>query len=142
MAITRCFAAAVFAGLAFALAAPASAVTEMSGHYIAVVTDSARQSISNDWYVTSCGDGCASVAHSPGGPTWKQANVVNGQWTLESVDNVDCGDGTSVPNALSAHYTWDPNTLAGKVLDTYTVPACGNPAGAQGTNTLQLKKAP
>src|ERR1700743_3717856 len=31
------------------------------------------------------------------------------------VHTLSCPDGTVLPNAVSAHYTWDPNTLAGTV---------------------------
>ena len=31
--------------------------------------------------------------------------------------SAECPDGTSVPNAIAAHRTWDPNTLAGTVQD-------------------------
>ena len=63
MAIVRGFAATViFAGLALGLAAPASAGPAMSGHS----TSRLRRhqmvySATNDWYFTSCGDGCANV---------------------------------------------------------------------------------
>jgi hypothetical protein len=145
MFIGRGFAAtAIFAGLALGLAPPASAAPVMSGHYIRTETDpQTGQSETDDWYATPCGDGCASLAPTPDGPPISQARLVNGQWTLESaVHALICPDGTGVPNAVSAHYTWDPNTLAGTVQVTYNVPACGNPAGYQTTNDVQITQVP
>ena len=40
---------------------------------------------------------------------------VNGQWPIDSIGYVGCKDGTRADNAASTHYTWDPNTLAGRV---------------------------
>ena len=145
MTITRGFAATViFAGLAVGTASAAWAETTMSGHYIRTETSpQTGQSDINDWYATPCGDGCVSLASTPGGPVLSQARLVNGQWTLDSaVHAVVCPDDTVVPDAVSAHYTWDPNTLAGTVQATYNVPACGNPAGYQTTNDVQISQAP
>ena len=145
MAIAPGFAATViFAGLAVGTASAARAETTMSGHYIRIETNPQNgQSVTDDWYATPCGDGCASLASTPGGPAISQARLVNGQWTLDSaVHTLICPDGTVVPNAVSAHYTLDPNTLAGTVLLTYQVPACGSPAGLQVTNNVQLRQAP
>jgi hypothetical protein len=141
MTITRGFAAIViFAGLAVGTASAAWAETTMSGHYIRSEIDpQTGESEADEWYATPCGDGCASIASTPGGPAISQARLVNGQWTLTSaVHTLTCPDGTVVPNAVNAYYTWDPNTLAGNVQLTYEVPACGNPAGYQKTNFVQL----
>ena len=141
MAFARGFAAtAIFAGLALGLAAPASA---LSGHYINTETNpQTGQSSTSDWYITPCGDGCASVAvNNPGDPGW-QARLVNGQWTMDTTSTAICVDGTQVANAESGHYTWDANALAGRHQVTINVPACGNPAGVQFTNNFQLKQAP
>jgi hypothetical protein len=145
MAIARGFAATViFAGLAVGTPSAAWAETTMSGHYIRTETNpQTGQSATDDWYATPCGDGCASLASTPGGPAQSQARLVNGQWTLDStVGTLRCPDGTVVSNAVSAHYTWDPNTLAGTVQLTYQVPACGHPAGYQTTNNVQIRQAP
>ena len=140
MTIRRYFAAtATFTGLAIALAAPAS--SDMNGHYTYTETDAAGRASNSDWYVTPCGDGCVAVALTPGGPT-KQAHLVNGQWALDSTDNLECEDGTSVPNATTAHFTWDPNTLAGTVVSTDTLPVCGEQPGHQETNTMKLVQVP
>jgi hypothetical protein len=140
MAIGRAFATtAIFTGLATALAAPAS--SDMNGHYTFTETDASGQAASSDWYVTPCGDGCVSVALTPGGPT-KQANVVNGQWVLDSTDKLECEDGTTAPDATTAHFTWDPNTLAGTVVSTDIVPVCGEQPGHQESNTMKLVQVP
>jgi hypothetical protein len=86
----------------------------MSGQYIRTETN-AEIGLSSDadWYVTSCGDGCASVAGTPGGPA-VQARLVNGRWTMDEEGNAAlCLDGSVVPNSETSHYTWDPYTLAG-----------------------------
>ena len=143
MAIARGFAATViFAGLAVGTASAVWAETTLSGHYIRTETNPQYgQSVTDDWYATPCGDGCASLASTPGGPAISQARLVNGQWTLDSaVHTLICPDG-SVVNAVSAHYTLDPNTLAGTVQLTYQVPTCGTPAGYQTTNNVQLRQA-
>jgi hypothetical protein len=145
MTITRgVAAAAMFAGVAVGTASAAGADTTMSGHYIRTETNpQTGHSQTDDWYVTPCGDGCASIAITPNASAPSQAHLVNGQWTLDSaVHALTCSDGTVVPNAVSAHYTWDPNTLAGTVQVTYNVPACGNPAGHTQTNNVQLRQAP
>jgi hypothetical protein len=145
MTITRGFAAAaMLAGLAVGTASAAWAETTMSGHYIRTETNpQTGQSENDDWYATPCGDGCVSLASAPGGPVISRARLVNGQWVLDSaVHTLNCPDGTVVPDAVSAHYMWDPNSLAGTVQVTYNVPACGNPAGYQSTNFVQISPAP
>jgi serine/threonine kinase PknH len=127
-------------------AAPASAAAanQMSGHYIVNETEPKGYSVTMDWHFTPCGDGCASVTiGGPGPGPMGQARLVNGQWTLDSPPgDVNCPDGSKVPHGSAQSYTWDPNTLAGKDQMTYTLPACGNPAGSQQTNSLQLRQAP
>jgi hypothetical protein len=144
MAIAQGFAVTVIsAGLAVGTASAAWADTTLSGHYVRTETGAqSGQSITDDWYATPCGDGCASLASTPGGPVQSQARLVSGQWIVDTTGApLQCPDG-SVVNAVSAHYTLDPNTLAGTVLLTYEVPACGNPAGYQTTNNVQVKQAP
>ena len=145
MTLTRAIAAAaILAGLAVGTASAAWADTTLSGHYIRTETQpQTGESVTDNWYATPCGDGCASLADTPGGPAVSQAWLVNGQWTLDSaVHALTCPDSTVVPNAVSAHYMWDPNTLAGTVQETYQVPACGDPVGLQVTNNVQLRQAP
>ena len=146
MTITRGFAAtAIFAGLAVGTAvSTAWAETTMSGHYLRTRnwTRKLVNRATDDWYATPCGDGCASLALTPGGPAISQARLVNGQWTLESaIHTLNCPDGTVAPNAVSAYYTWDPDTLAGTVQLTSNGPACGIPAGYQTVNDVQIRQA-
>jgi hypothetical protein len=61
---------------------------------------------------------------------------------MDTVEGVDCENGGSVPNAVSVHRTWDPNTLAGRLQTTHKVEVCGNPVGYHETHTMQLKQAP
>jgi hypothetical protein len=144
MTVTRGFAATViFAGLAVGTASAAWADTALSGHYIRSEMSQSGQSETDDWYATPCGDGCASIASTPGGPAISQARLVNGQWTLTSASHtLACPDGTVVPNAVNAYYTWDPNTLAGTVQIISQGPACNIPAGYQKTNSVQFTHVP
>ena len=116
----------------------------MSGHYIRIETDpQTGQSETDDWYATPCGDGCASLASTPGGPAISQARLVNGQWTLDSaIHTLNCPDGTVVPNAVSAHYTWDPNTLAGTVQLASNGSACGIQRGTNAPTTSKSGRHP
>ena len=140
MTVVRCLAAAAtFAAIAVGGAGPAWAEPTMNGHYTYTSTGASGQLVTSDWYVTPCGDGCVNVTTNSG---TAEARFVNGQWTGDANSDAKCPDGTVVPNAFSNHYAWDPTTLAGTVAVTYTVPACGSPAGATGTNHMQLKQAP
>jgi hypothetical protein len=142
MAIVPGFAAtAIFAGLALGLAAPASAVNQMSGHYIKTETDTTGQSTTDDFYFTPCGDGCASVADTLGGQPFAQARVVNGKWTMDFTQDATCPDGSDVPNVESAHFTWDPKTLAGTDHYTDKRAVCGDAEPGSDTNTVQFRKA-
>jgi hypothetical protein len=135
MNVTHSFAiAATFAAVAVGAASPASAAPVMSGHYIGTVTAPGGQTSTNDFYFTPCGDGCADESGD-------RAMLVNGLWTMDKTDNAVCPDGTRVDSAISAHYAWDPNTLAGTIQDTDQMAACGNPAGFQWTNNLQFRQA-
>lgn len=143
MAMARGFATtAIFAGLALGLAAPASAVNQMSGHYIETATDpSSGRSTTSDLYFTPCGDGCAFAATTNGGQPFGQARVVNGQWTMDSTNQANCADGSRIPNVESTHYTWDPNTLAGTTQVTDKWAVCGFAAPISYTNNIQLRQA-
>jgi hypothetical protein len=113
----------------------------MNGHYIETETAANGRSASDDWYFASCGDGCVSVARK-GVKAFGQAHLVGGQWNLDIPDETAmCPDNSQVPNALSAHYTWDPNTLAGTVHTTSNVAECGDPAGFEVTDDVQLRQA-
>lgn len=142
MTFTRSLAAgAMFAGLALVLTAPISTADPLNGHYIEAETLPDGHTTNTDWYFTPCGDGCASVANTPAGQSFGQANLINGQWTLDHSGGVDCEEGGDVPNAIHVHYSWDPNSLAGTVKITNNVQACGNPSGYQETNQTQLTQA-
>jgi hypothetical protein len=142
MGVTRSFAiAATLTAVAVGAAATAWAdPPTMNGHYIRTASAPGAPTTTDDWYATPCGDGCASIS-SPRG-VLGQARLVNGQWTLDATMNSQCTDGSQVPSALSVHYTWDPNTLTGSDQTTANVPECGNPAGYQQTNNIELRQAP
>ena len=140
MIVVRSFAAAAtFAAIAVGGAGPAWAEPTMDGHYVYTSTGANGQSVTSDWYVTPCGDGCVTVTTNSG---TGEARFVNGQWTGDANSDAKCLDGTVVPNAFSNHYAWDPKTLAGTVAVTYNVDACGSPAGATGINRMQLRLVP
>jgi hypothetical protein len=143
MTVTKSLAvAATFAAVAVGAATPASAAPEMSGHYVVTETAANGRTTTDHWYFSPCGDGCASVAPK-GAKAFGQAHLVGGQWTLDVTGEMAmCPDGTQVPNALSAHYTWDPSTLAGTVQKTADAPECGDQAGYQATANVQLRQAP
>jgi hypothetical protein len=162
MAIARCITASAFlAGLALGLAAPAGAWGpavpapfpadfQTNAHYIETqINPQTNQPfmikghpVTNDWFFTPCGDGCATAARTAGGKSLGQANLVNGQWTLDTTDGADCPDGTSVPDVVSAHRSWDPNTLAGTISTDGRKAACGFPAGDPEQANIQLQLAP
>jgi hypothetical protein len=162
MDIARGITAAAFVGgLALGLAAPAGAWGpagpapfpadfQTDGHYIGTQIDPKTgqpktiegRPVTNDWYFSPCGDGCVSAAHSPGGPPVGQYNLVNGQWAMDTTDEAECTDGTKVPNAIAAHRTFDPNTLAGTIQETGILPACGNPSGMSRTVNFQFQLVP
>jgi hypothetical protein len=162
MAVARCITATGFlAGLALGLATPAGAWGpagpapfpadfQTNGHYSETQINPKTnrpfkvhgQDVVNQWFFSSCGDGCASAARAQGGQALGQANLVNGQWVLDTTDGAECPDGTSVPDAIAAHRTWDPNTLAGTVQTTGKEGACGFPAGDPETADIQLQLVP
>jgi hypothetical protein len=162
MAIARCITTTAFLGsLALGLAAPAGAWGpggpapipadfNPDGHYIGTQIDPKTGQpltveghlVQNHWYFSSCGDGCASAAHTLGEPPVGQAHLVNGEWVLETTDAAECPDGTVVPDAIHGRRSWDPNTLVETIQTTGILPACGNPAGATKTVNGQLALAP
>jgi hypothetical protein len=158
MVVARCITATAFlAGLALGLAAPAGAAPalfpadfETNAHYTETQINPKTNrpfkvhghGVVNDWYFSPCGDGCASAARTPGEQPLGQANLVNGQWVLDTTDGAECPDGTTVPDAIAAHRTWDPNTLAGTVQTTGKEGTCGFPAGDPETADIQLALVP
>jgi hypothetical protein len=162
MAIARCITATAFlGGLALGLAAPAGAWGpagpapfpsdfQTNGHYTETQINPKTmqpftvhgQPVVNQWFFSPCGDGCASAARELGGQPLGQANLVNGQWVLDTTDGAECPDGTSVPDAIAAHRTWDPNTLAGTIQLSGNKPACNFPPRDPETADMQLQPAP
>lgn len=138
MTITRGFAAgAMLAGVALVLTAPVAAADQLDGHYIETETfPDGHQNPPSDWYITTCGDGCATVKHIG------TAHLVDGRWALDGKGGATCEDGGDVRDAIAFHYTWDPATLDGDVQITNKVAACGNPEGYRETNKLHLAPAP
>jgi hypothetical protein len=134
--------AATFAAVAVAAAAPACAAPLMSGHYIKTTTDPAGggRAFTENWYFTPCGDGCADLS-SPVSGVSGRAMLVDGQWTLDSTEDIVCKGGVTEGNAASAHYTWDPNTLAGTVQVVQKQPVCDH-APQSYTLSFRLAKAP
>jgi hypothetical protein len=113
-------AVAIFAALALATSGPAWA-EQMTGSYMAQEAGDPPEA----WTFTPCGNGCAEVMFADG--TTAQARLDRGQWRLDDVGNttaVKCiSDGTENPG--TAHYSWDPTTLAGQVWATDDSGACG-----------------
>ncbi|MDM4141485.1 MULTISPECIES: hypothetical protein [Mycobacterium] len=140
MAFARGFATtAMFAGLAACSAGTAWADTPtMNGNYTETATTPAGATFNTSWAVNSCGDGCIFIKAGLGG---SQARLIDGQWVLDTMNNVACADGSSVQYASSSHMTWDPNTLEGTAQQTYVIPACGHPAGYSYTDQIKIKQA-
>jgi hypothetical protein len=132
-------ATAMFAGLAVSAASTAWADTPtMDGSYNAVMTGPTGKKFTTPWTVNACGDGCLRITAGLG---WSQAHLVDGQWVLDTMDNVSCSDGSRSLYGANAHLTWDPNTLAGTAEHTYITGACGRPPGYSQTDQLEIKQA-
>ena len=145
-------AAAMLAGLAVGLAAPASAgpttPNSLSGHFDVTETVSSGQSSTQKWDVTSCGVGCANIAISqssltPGtfGPF--TAQLMNGQWVWDEPNGlIVCDDGSQVPDATDNHYAIDANILRGVNTVAYHRSTCGfDTAGKTFTHTVNLVRS-
>ena len=121
-------AVAGLAAIVLATSVPAWA-EEMSGPYMAQEAGDPPAM----WIFTPCGKGCADVLFADGGTA--QATMDHGQWRLDDVGNstaIKCtADGTQSPG--SAHYSWDPITLAGQVWATDDSGACGALPGTDTT---------
>jgi hypothetical protein len=141
MAIARGFAAAaMLAGLAVGTATTAWA-DPMSGSYTLTSISPGGTKMTTDWTVQPCGggyggDGCIYVKAGAGG---SQAHLIDGQWVLDTMNDLRCPDGQYLMFATNAHMVWDPNTLAGTNQISYIMPACGHPAGYVQTNQISLK---
>lgn len=137
MRISRGLAAgAMFAGVALLATAPVSSADPLNGHYIETETFPDGHEVRSDWYISPCGDGCVTIKDLG------QANLIDNQWVLDGKGGVSCEQGGDIRDAITFHYTWDPNTLDGNVQITNNVAACGNPAGYQENNRLHLAPAP
>ncbi|WP_152531391.1 hypothetical protein [Mycobacterium sp. UM_CSW] len=133
--------AATFAAVAVGAAAPASAAPVMSGHYLKTTTDpGGGRAFTENWYFTPCGDGCADMS-SPASGVSGRAMLVDGQWTLDSTEDIVCKGGVTEGNAANAHYTWDPNTLAGTVQVVQNRGVCDHPPQSYSLS-FRLTKAP
>jgi hypothetical protein len=141
MAITRRIAAAaMLTGVAVGTAITAWADTTMNGHYNQTLTNATGQTTTNDWQVTPCGDGCASIVSN--GKPLGQARLANGQWTMDATGNARCNDGTSVASGIQAHYVWDANTLTGTGTATLKPGVCPADTARTGPFNIQLTQAP
>jgi hypothetical protein len=113
-------AGAMFAAISLGTSSPALA-EEMTGRYMAQEAGDPPAV----WTFTPCGNGCANVVFSDGRTA--QATLDRGQWRLDQLDNasaIKCtADGAENPG--TAHYSWDPTTLAGQVWATNDSGACG-----------------
>ncbi|OBI21749.1 hypothetical protein A5712_01385 [Mycobacterium sp. E2327] len=113
----------------------------MSGHYLKTTTDpSGGRTFTENWYFTPCGDGCADMT-SPTSGVSGRATLVDGQWTLDSTEDIVCKGGVTEGNAANAHYTWDPNTLAGTVQVVQNRGICDHPPQSYALS-FRLTKAP
>ncbi|OBG20626.1 hypothetical protein A5764_01765 [Mycobacterium sp. 852002-51057_SCH5723018] len=111
----------------------------MNGSYVETATTPAGATFTTNWTVSSCGDGCVYIKAGAGGG---QARLVDGQWVMDTLNNVNCADGSYAQYATNAHLSWDPDSLAGTAQHVYIVPACGHPAGYAQTDQIQIKQAP
>lgn len=107
-------------------AGTAWAAPVMSGHYLSTVISDSGEITTSDWYFTPCGEGCASVANTPGAPAFGNARMVNGQWTLVWHSDAFCPGGSRVPDVYVSYATWDPITLEGKDDSGIATPICGS----------------
>lgn len=113
----------------------------MSGHYIKATTGpGGGRTFTENWYFTPCGDGCADMS-SPAAGVSGRAMLVDGQWTLDSTEDIVCKGGVTEGNAASAHYTWDANTLTGTVQVDQRQPVCDHPPRSYSLS-FRLTKAP
>lgn len=108
---------------------------QMSGDYLETRTYSPTgQSVTNHWHFTPCGEGCAEAESST-------ALLVDGQWTMETIANIICEDGSAATDAAKVHLIWDPYTLAGEADVTQLRPVCGDDAADTYTLKIQFRKS-
>ena len=153
MTITRELPAAIIlaAGVAIGSAGTASAdgplqpsPGELSGTYT-YESDTGRV---NTWVITPCGPGCADVAVTPVTdprvvPYGGRALLNNGRWdmTVQYLHAVRCNppdDNVTAPGTVV--FSFEAATLNGTAVNTQSVPACGDPAGATYQSGFSLTK--
>ncbi|SLD05548.1 Uncharacterised protein [Mycobacteroides abscessus subsp. abscessus] len=139
------------AAASIALAPVAVADTQMSGHYIrTAVNRESGGTMTTHWYATPCGQGCASIEicandkHERCGTA--KASLVDGRWDMQVRVTLVCTDQNGnpageIPGGAIAHYTWDPNTLAGVAETDADGPECPAVTSAGTVNDFQLKHA-
>src|ERR1700744_6808673 len=82
----------LLAGLAVGPAGTAWAdAPSMNGSYTETSTSPSGLSVTNDWTVSPCGDGCTYVKAGAGGG---MAYFRDGQWGLDTMNNLTCPEGT------------------------------------------------
>ncbi len=136
--IARGFAATAFFGC-LAVGSPSMAWADtptMNGSYTETSTTPSGKSIDNSWTVNSCGNGCLWVKAGLGA---SQATLQDGQWVMDTMNNIACVGGGYTLYGTSTHTVWDPNTLAGTATHTYILGACGRPAGDVQVDQIAIK---
>lgn len=141
----RLFGTLVAASAVFAPSAGADA-SVMSGHYIRTATNrESGAAMTTHWYATPCGPGCATVEicasdkHERCGAA--QAALSQGRWLMEVRATLVCTDqfgnpAGDIPGGAIAHYSWDPNTLAGAAETTADGPGCPATTSAGTVNEI------
>ena len=121
---------------------PAPAVIPtMSGHYHESDTNLTTGIVTpNEFEFTPCGEGCADAVIGGSGVP-QRARLHGDQWSMDLDANVNCPDGSHMPNAATTHLAWDANSLTGTARFTYKYSACGNAAGFTFTNTIQFRRS-
>jgi hypothetical protein len=114
----------------------------LSGHYVATMT-APNQLVTEDWQITPCGDGCASIVVSEGTVTSTlQAHLAGGQWTMDTPsDDLTCPDGSVAHDVLTNRYSIDADTLVGTIAMIQNGPGCGRPTGWRQTDGITLRLA-
>jgi hypothetical protein len=118
---------------------------ELSGIYT-YESDTGRV---NTWVITPCGPGCADVAVTPVTdprvvPYGGRALLNNGRWdmTVQYAHAVRCkppNDSVTVPGTVG--FSFEAATLDGTAVNTQSLAACGDPAGATYQSGFSLAKA-
>ncbi|WP_156685778.1 hypothetical protein [Mycobacterium sp. Marseille-P9652] len=114
----------------------------MSGSYNETSTSPDGHAVTTSWSVNPCAQqpngGCVWVKAGAGG---NPAYLVNGQWVLDGTGDIICADGSYHQMGTSYHMTWDPDSLEGTNVITYTGAECGHPPGYTQTNKITIKSA-